>query len=67
MTTMKFGEAVKIIKDYAGRNTEGDILWALGEMKAKIAEESADITLVEAIAYGVFVREAEQFFAPAEV
>ena len=67
MTTMKFGEAVKIIKDYANRNTEGDILWALGEMRGLIEEESAKVSLLEAIAYGVFVREAEQFFAPAEV
>lgn len=67
MTTMKFGEAVMIIKDYAGRNTEGDILWALGEMRSLIEEDSDKVTLVEAIAYGVFVREAEQFFAPDEV
>ena len=64
--TMKFGEAVKIVKDFANRNTEGDILWALGEMRDRVARDE-DITQEEAIAWDVFVTEGEKFFAPVEV
>ena len=63
---MKFGDAVKIVKDFANRNTEGDILWALGEMRDRVARDE-DITQEEAIAWDVFVTEGEKFFAPVEV
>lgn len=66
MTTMTFGEAVKIVKAFASRNTEGDILWALGEMRDRVARDE-DITQEEAIAWDVFVTEGQKFFAPAEV
>ena len=60
---MQITEAISIIKEYAELNTMGDFLWALGEMRTQIEEDSPDITPRETVAYRVFVNEAVKFFA----
>ena len=64
---MQIKEAITIIQDYAEANTMGDFLWALGEMRTKIDEASADITPQEVVAFRVFVNEGVKFFAEPEV
>ena len=64
---MTFTEAAAIVKEYANKHTEGDILWALGELRELINEDSYEIGFREAIAYRVFVTEGAKFFAKDEV
>lgn len=64
---MQIKEAISIIKDYAEINTMGDFLWALGELRQKIDEDSQDITVRETVAFRVFVNEGVKFFAKDEV